>query len=297
MIAPTIFMMASHCGLVNAGDPYSVPTVLVLRSNDGKEPVSARVRAIHVHPDQEPVLKSGLANTMEALCGTPDVALFELMDPVSFPIVRVEHRSILRQGQEVIMGGYGLERNLWSKNSGPEGGNLRVDLRKYSGTIGDACARISSINSKGENSSLARGDSGGPAYIRYTDGSLGVIGVNSAGKNTGVYSYRNAIARLDDGLKLSVPMSTWFNDVMSGRAKPLFSFASGWEMLDRILKKRHPSPADMPPDEEEGFTWLECEDERRKPSFSSIDELIESLAKPVPETRLLRKAFELPPID
>jgi hypothetical protein len=223
-IRSDMILTASHCILRTF-----IAKAPVLRYGRTREQmVIARVKAVFLHPDtgalftastnEERVFESGWAQK----CEVPDIAIIQLDQPSShFPIATVDHRPVLQWGSPLWIGGFGNQSP--AHNVGVRAWH---DLRGSSGTFKyyNKYCFVADTDEGG----VAHGDSGGPVYIRYEDGTWGVVGVTS-----GMAIFRMVFfnldkiqnfVRLSDSNSSSVPISKWFTEVQSGRAQPYYQF-------------------------------------------------------------------------
>ena len=238
MIKSNLMLTASHCVadvLLPRGALGAVLPTVLIRFDDQK-PLNVNVRSIYFHPDLIKIFEDktdqsncvhmfdyGNKNALNCITSISDIAIVQFEKATTFPIVRVDTRSILQTGTRLITGGYGLQ----TEKEQEKGIVLminelftrppRVAERPMNGQE-NRYFSLSTTASDGTGMSYMRtGDSGAPVYIRYTDNTLGVVGVSSFQTFVPFGGQKDNYVRLDDSAAL-LPMSKWIQDVITGNA-------------------------------------------------------------------------------
>jgi secreted trypsin-like serine protease len=221
MIAPRFLLTAAHC----VAAPWSAPVPsLILTDDKGGDVVVATVNAVYLHPDKMKEIAQGGLSSEKVGCSSPDLALVEFTTSTKFKTVPVDSRPLLQIQERLETGGYGSETPQQE---------VQGDLSSFTHTLRAAqrplasfdhdCFRLSDFDTDGTGKSTnLKGDSGSPVYVRYSDGTLGVVGVVSGEIKYPLLPNFNYFARLDDGAPTSVPISKWIRDVLSGAAGPAY---------------------------------------------------------------------------
>jgi hypothetical protein len=161
LVAPSVIMSAGHC--YEAGNNTHLP--VAFGENFNEPSTTAQVDKCYLDP--------GYTGSVGQPSGT-DISFCTLKQPITdvpiTPILMGCETSILKQGQDVVLVGFGAT----SANGGEDGRKRFVHVTVdavQGGTIvvGNA------------SSGACFGDSGGPAFVKLADGTWRVFGATSAG--------------------------------------------------------------------------------------------------------------------
>jgi secreted trypsin-like serine protease len=222
MINPRLLLTAAHC----ASPPWSGHlTHLLLSDGSSGNSLTAPVNAVYLHPDKMREIATTRENPDGVSCNTPDIALVELTVTTKFKVVPIDSRPNLQFYERLITGGYGsltpqqeAHPDLHWLLTNP----LKIAERQVASVNSD-CFSLNDYDSDGTGESTTlKGDSGSPVYVRYTDGTLGVVGVVSSGMKIPILPEFDYFARLDDGAPASVLISKWVKSVLQHTASPAY---------------------------------------------------------------------------
>ena len=162
VVAPRVLITAAHCAALCAAQPLEF--TLKADPAGAQAPLGVTLRRAYLHP----------AYDLRADTSLHDIALIELDEPLAHAngelvLDPADTAWALRAGLQVALVGYGEPR----ANGGQQGAKYTA-----AATITRLDADEMTIGAPGEPRSLA-GDSGGPAFVFYPDGTRRLAGIVS----------------------------------------------------------------------------------------------------------------------
>lgn len=179
LIAPNKILIAAHCVLPFKDSSLHQPLQNIRIYNSpvivGSKPIEAVIADINVHPLWIQKINSGLEmQDFIGLTDSPDLAVLTLKDNLTLSVVTISYQ-LLKNGQKVIVGGYGCE----VESQPTRDPKYKFASKTITGINGNLFS-VSEIDSNKKTTSMAcEGDSGGPVFVLEKNRKI-LIGVNSS---------------------------------------------------------------------------------------------------------------------
>ena len=230
LVSSRFLLTAAHC--VQPPESPQRRFVFLAASDRQFDFEPAKIKAVYLTPERAARISIQDKGVEDSLAPA-DLAIIELTEPSKYSVATVETRNILKQGTNLVIGGFGLTSlhpTVEEKNNALSTfGRLHVAKHQFS-NFDNGYFYVDSKASDGSGySAIYYGDSGGPVYVVYSDGSLGVVGINAFMRKMPLSFLgftlaqpQGAYTRLDDDSPSKTHFSTFLRDVLQGRAQALY---------------------------------------------------------------------------